>query len=361
MKVGIVGSGMISGHHLAAARRWGAQVVGIADPDVERARAQAARFGAGAVFASLRELIAATRPDVVHVLTPPETHAALAVDALEAGAHVYVEKPMAVTVSDCEAMASAAARARRELCVGHCWLFTPPVLRAQRLIASGAAGDVLQASASFTYDLSRNKGFGEGHWATRLPGGIVEDLAVHPASLLVRLLGAPRATTGVTRAGTPLPGRDEEMRAIVDAERGLGSLAVSVGGRPDVALLDVQCTRMLLRLNISSLALTVERELPVPRKLARPLGNVSVAAQLVSGTAGAAWQLARKRIDGSYGVIPLVHAFYDALEAGRPAPVGPAEGTQAVAVLRSVWPTAAAVARPEHAAAPRAAPTVRVA
>jgi hypothetical protein len=95
---------------------------------------------------------------------------------------------------------------------------------------------------------------------------------------------------------------------------------------------------MLLRLNISSMTMTVYRELPVPRKLARGLSNIDVAAQLVGATASATWKLLRKKVDGSYGIIPLIHAFYAALEAGKPAPVGPAEGTQAVGVLRSIWP-----------------------
>jgi predicted dehydrogenase len=343
MKVGIVGAGTISGHHLTAAARWGggrARVVGVADSDAARASAQAARFGVEGVFASLAELLEATRPDVVHVLTPPETHAALAVEALDAGAHVLVETPMAVSVAGAEAIRAAAARARREVCVGHCWLYTPALLEAQRILASGAAGDVLQASASFTCDVERSQR-PAGHWTTRLPGGLVEDVAVHPISLLVRLLGAPRWATASTCAGSPLGGRDDEMRALVDGERGPGTVAVSARGHPEVALLDVQCTRMLLRLNLSSGALTVERERDLPRALrplARPLGDVGVAAQLVANTARAAWRAARRRADASCGVIPLVHAYYDALVEGRPAPVGAEEGLQTVRVLRAIWP-----------------------
>lgn len=340
MKVGIVGAGVISQLHLSALARQGrARVVGIADRDLERARAQAQRNGVPGAFAGLGELLAATKPDVVHVLTPPDTHAALAVEALDAGAHVFVEKPMAVTEAECQAMSAAAARANRQLCVGHCWLYTPAMLQARDLIASGTAGDVVQAAASFSFDLRRNPGLGQGHWAGALPGGIVEDLAVHPVSVLLSLIGAPRATTGATRTGHQLAeGKDEEMRALVDAERGLGSVSVSLGAHPDVALLDIWCTRMLLRLNLSAMVLTTERELPVPRKLARGLTSFDLAAQLVTRTVGATWRVLRKQVDGSYGITPLVHAFYEALEAGRPAPVGPAEGAQAVAVLRSIWP-----------------------
>jgi predicted dehydrogenase len=340
MKVGIVGAGVISRIHLAAIARYpGAHVVGIADRDVARARVQAERFGIGGVFPSLGELMAATSPDVVHVLTPPDTHAPLAVEALGAGAHVCVEKPMAVTEAECERMAVAADRAGRQLCVGHSWLYTAPLLEAQRLIASGIAGEVVQASASFTFDLRRNPDIAPGHWSRQLPGGIAEDLAVHPVAALIRLLGTPRSAMSLTRSGSILgSGQTEEMRAVIDGERGPGTAAVSLGSQPDLALVDIWCRRMLLRLNLSSMVLTVTRDLPGPRKLGRGLSNFHLAAQLTGRTVGATWQLLRKKVDGSYGITPLIHAFYKALDAGKPTPVNPREGVEAVKVLRTIWP-----------------------
>ena len=341
MKVAIVGSGMISGHHLTAAARYpGCEVVGIADRDIARARAQAERFKIARAASTLTELLG-HRPDVVHILTPPRSHAALAVEALQGGAHVFVEKPMAMTEDECAVMMKAAEAAGRQICVGHCWLYTPAFLRAQKLLESGAAGEVVQAAASFNFDLARNPSFGESHWAAGLPGGLAEDLAVHPLSLLIRLLGVPKSTSAITRSSNAVPGGNtQDVRANIETERGLGTLSISLRARPDVALLDIWCTKMLLRLNISSMSLTIERELPVPRKLARGLTNLYSAAQLVGGTSSATWQMLRKKIDGSYGVIPRIHAFYAALEEGKPAPVGAIEGLESVRVLRSIWPEA---------------------
>ena len=340
MKVAIVGSGLISGHHLSAATTYkGVDVVGIADLDRQRAEAQASRFGLRGVFSSLDEMLSAVKPDVVHVLTPPHSHAALVTQAVDAGAHVYVEKPMALTQSECSQMTAAAIRAGRQLCIGHCWLHTPAMVRARQLLDSGAAGEVIQAAASYTYDIRRNPSFAKGHWATTLPGGIVEDLAIHPISLLIAVLGKPRSTVGVTRPGPALAsGQTQEMRAVLDAAKGPGSVAVSLGASPDLAVLDIFCSRMFIRVNLSNMIVTVERELPVPRKLARGLTNLDLARQLVTGTAGATWRLLRKQLDSSYGVIPLVHAFYRALEEGRPAPVDAGEGQAAVATLRALWP-----------------------
>ncbi len=339
MKIGIVGSGLISSHHLTAARSYpGGEIVGIADRDVTRAQAQASRFGVPHVFDNLADLLA-LRPDVIHVLTPPGSHAALTIQALQGGAHVHVEKPMALTVEECDTMTRAAQAAGRQICVGHCWLYSPAMLRAIELIRSGSIGPVLQAASSFNFDIRRNASYGLGHWAAELPGGLAEDLAIHPASVLIRLLGAPVRTTAATRAAAVIPdGGTADARALIDAEGGLGTLSVSLRARPDMGLVDIWCERALLRINISSMTLTVQRELPVPQKVGRALGNLVVARQLFTETSGAVWKLVRKKVDGSYGIVPLIHAFYRSVESGQPPPVSALEGTQAVAMMRAMWP-----------------------
>ncbi len=339
MKIGIVGCGIISTHHLKAAAGFpGCKVVGIADSDIERARAQAARFSVPDVFDNLSELLT-LKPDVVHVLTPPATHEALVLQALAAGAHVYVEKPMAISVAACDNMGRAAARANRELCVGQSLLYTPAMARARELVASGAVGEVVQAAASFNYDVRRNPNYRQGHWAKELPGGLAEDLAVHPAALLIHLLGRPRRVLAVSRGASDIPdGKPADVRATVDCEHGIGTLAVSLRARPDMGLVDICGTRMMLRLNISSMSVTVLRELALPKTLGRAMANVDIATQLIMGTADAAWKLLRKKIDGSYGIVPLVHAFYAAIESGQPAPVSPEEGSLAVGMMRAIWP-----------------------
>jgi predicted dehydrogenase len=336
---------MISGHHLTAATRYkGVEIVGLVDRDISRARAQAAHFSIRRTFDNLADLLA-LKPDVVHVLTPPALHRDVVIEALKGGANVYVEKPMALSVADCDAMSSAAIAANRQLCVGHNWLYSPPMLEAQALIAKGRMGEIVQAGASFNYDVRRNPSFGQHHWSKELPGGLAEDLAVHQLALLIRLLGAPRRTYAVSRGAPAVPGgKSADIRAVVEAERGIGSLAVSLRALPDMALLDIWCERAMLRLNISSMTLTIYRDLPVKRSIARGLSNFDVAGQLVGSTIASVWKLVRKKVDGSYGIVPMIHAFYAALEAGKPAPVGPVEGSQAVSVLRAIWPAAEAQA-----------------
>jgi predicted dehydrogenase len=98
IRVGIVGAGYVSTYHIRALQTLPhVSIVGIADKSGDRAQQLSRQFGIERVYASLTDM-AAARPDVVHVLTPPSSHCQLTLEALAMGCDVFVEKPMARTV-----------------------------------------------------------------------------------------------------------------------------------------------------------------------------------------------------------------------------------------------------------------------
>ena len=110
-KVGIVGAGQISEFHIRGIRRFtNAAVVGIADTNLESAKAlaQTHKIAKSRVYGSLTELLAKEKPDIVHICTPPSAHLANALEALEAGCHVYIEKPLTIAFDDCDKIETAA-------------------------------------------------------------------------------------------------------------------------------------------------------------------------------------------------------------------------------------------------------------
>ena len=152
IRVGLVGAGYVSAYHIRALQTLPhVRIVGIVDTSVDRAHALAERFGIPCVFASLSDM-RQSRPDVVHVLTPPASHARLAIEALEMGCHVFVEKPMAPTAAECDEMIAAANRAGRALSVNHSAKDDPVVVRALELLRRGACGDVLGVDFHRTSD-----------------------------------------------------------------------------------------------------------------------------------------------------------------------------------------------------------------
>src|SRR3546814_6075767 len=124
IRVAVVGAGYVANHHLAALGSVDfVELVGICDTNLEAARSMAVRHSIPLVVADLAELLEQSRPDAVHVLTPPASHAAIALAAMEHGCPVLVEKPMADSAADCEAMVEKARANNVLLGVNHSDLF----------------------------------------------------------------------------------------------------------------------------------------------------------------------------------------------------------------------------------------------
>ncbi len=120
LKVVVVGCGnMGSSHARAYARIGGFALAGLVDRTGEKARRLAAELGGCPVFPSLDEALAAASPDAAAICTYPETHHALTIKALDAGLHVFVEKPLALTVAEAEQIAQRAIRTGIKVVVGY--------------------------------------------------------------------------------------------------------------------------------------------------------------------------------------------------------------------------------------------------
>lgn len=146
LNVGIIGTGRISDLHaleyLASDR---ARISAVCDLDEDSARRRAAAWGVPAqrVFRAYGDLLALPDIDLVEILLPHDLHAPVALDALHAGKHVSVQKPMATTLADADRMIDAAARAGLSLRVFENALFFPPIVKARELIEAGAIGEPL--------------------------------------------------------------------------------------------------------------------------------------------------------------------------------------------------------------------------
>src|SRR5487761_1498516 len=143
-RVGLVGAGYVSQYHLRALKKVSnVEIVGIADFDHDRAIKAASTVGVGGVFRTLREMAAAASPDVVHVLTPPSSHCAIALEALDLGCHVFVEKPMALSETDCDQMIAKAEETGHVLSVNHSARFDPAIQSGLEAVRRGRIGEVL--------------------------------------------------------------------------------------------------------------------------------------------------------------------------------------------------------------------------
>ena len=183
-------------------------LVAASDPRPEARERFSVEFG-GKAYPTVEALCADPSVDVVYVATPHQLHAAHACLAASRGKHVLVEKPMALALDDCRAMADAARRAGVRLLVGPSHSFDAPLLRARELIASGAFGRLRMISAlNYTDFLYRPRRAEELDPARG--GGAVLNQAAHHVDVVRLLAGGPvesvRAMTGAWDAARPVEG-----------------------------------------------------------------------------------------------------------------------------------------------------------
>lgn len=146
-RIGIVGVGWWAAFmHIPTVQSVpGAEVAALCDLDPDRVRIAGDKFGIAGRYTDVAAMLAAERLDGVIVGTPHIAHAAPAIAALRAGAHVLVEKPMATTAADARAIAAAAAAAGREVMVPTGLNFTAYTARARAWVASGRIGELRHA------------------------------------------------------------------------------------------------------------------------------------------------------------------------------------------------------------------------
>ena len=197
IRVGMVGAGQIARKHMGEYRKIpGVELVAICSGHVETARAAAEEWGIPNVCRDYKELIARQDLDVVDVCVHNRLHAAIVIDALNAGHNVYCEKPLSSSYADGKAMVEAAERSGRLLHIQLARLYWPETRAAKRLVDGGALGDIYYAKAvGFR---RRNRPYVDGYGTPSFvkkeisAGGAVLDMMVYQVSRMLYLLGNPR-------------------------------------------------------------------------------------------------------------------------------------------------------------------------
>jgi len=195
-KVAVIGCGMIAGAaHIPAYQRLpeSFRVEAVCDPREQAARETAERFHIPRRYTDPLRMLQEVKPDLVSVCSPNGLHKEHTLAALEAGAHVLCEKPVALTYRDAAEMYDAAARKGLLLEACQCWRYIPERMAARRLIEAGEMGDIYYAEMTHI----RRRGiptWGKFHIRSFSGGGAFADIGVHVLDSALWLMGNPRAT-----------------------------------------------------------------------------------------------------------------------------------------------------------------------
>lgn len=234
LRIGIIGTGGIADAHINGYLAFGeeCEIVALADVMPGRAAQKAESFGLtdAAAYDDPTRMIAEAGLDLVSIATPPSTHAALAIGALDAGIHVLVEKPMAPSLEECDAMLAAQERSGRTLSVVAQNRFRDDLATLKDVVDSGLLGTVshVRVDSAWWRGLPYYDLWWRGTWEKE-GGGCTLNHAIHHIDLLLWLLGRPSEVTAMLANAQHDNAEVEDLSvAVLRYERGLAQLTSSV-------------------------------------------------------------------------------------------------------------------------------------
>lgn len=329
MKAAVIGAGHISRQHIACLREMpDVDVAAVCDLSPGVAEATCERFGVSRWFVNHKEMLSAVAPDVVHVATPPTSHFRLAADALEAGAHVILEKPATVEYEELTTLIERAAAKRLHMVEDYNYLFNRQVLQILDLVRSGAFGDVVHVDILIAVQiLARGSPFADPnapHPCTRMAGGAIADFLPHLASLAHAFVGEHQAASAVwQKRGDAHPLPSDEFRALVRGATATAGLAFSAHAVPETFTLQVHGTRMRARANLFETEMTLDRVRAVPRPLMPLLNGLDNARRMRRASYGSLWRKLGGGPGAYEGLWELLRRTYASIASDERPPVTP--------------------------------------
>lgn len=326
-RTAIVGTGGIAVAHGRALKDLGhrADLVAVADVDPTRAKAFAERWGVPRVYDCLADLLDAHQVDLVHLCTPPEQHAPLAVQCLRAGVSVLVEKPPTLSLAEFDALVEAERLSTAHVATVFQHRFGSAAVRLRRLAAAGDLGRPLLATCATQW--YRDDDYFAAPWRGRWEsegGGPTMGHGIHQFDLLLSVLGPWIEVTALAvRQARPTDTEDVSM-ALVSFDNGAVASAVN----------SVVSPRQISALRFDYEHATVEVEhlygyddkdwtfTPAP-------GHDTLLAE---------WTAAGENVPSGHAA--QLAAVFDALDRGEPPPVTLAEARRTMEFVAALYASA---------------------
>jgi predicted dehydrogenase len=318
----VIGCGDVSSVHFGAIERLrDVRLVGVCDPDRPR-REAAAETHAVPGFGTHGELLAAVRPDVVHICTPHSEHVSIALDALAAGAAVILEKPLAHTREEGARLVEASAG--RIPKIGVCFQnrYNEPVRFVRERLLSGDLGKILGASASVVWHRSAEYYADRpwrGRWSTS-GGGLLMNQAIHTLDLLQWIVGDVTAVRGgaATRYLEGVIEVEDTADMVLEHRGGARSVfyATLANVVNEPVTLDIVTERAAISLRADATITHADGRVETAREARTATGERSY------------WGVSHEA---------LISDFYDRLDDDEPFWISPAEAAKTLSIIQDVY------------------------
>lgn len=335
LKIAIVGCGKIADDHAEQIQRIeGCEIVAVCDRELLMARQLYQRFPIKRYFDNLNELLVQAKPDVVHITTPPQSHFSIAKICLEAGCHVYVEKPFTVYEHETRELLAIANAAGLKVTAGHDDQFRHSARLMRELIQSGYLGGVpVHMESYFCYELGRGGFAGallndKNYWVRKLPGGMLHNIISHGVARIAEHITSE--TPAIMAHGFISPflrstGETElidELRVIISEEKGTTAyFTFSSQMRPSLHQFRVYGPKNALVLDQDQetiIKLRGQRYVSYVEKFIPP---VSMAKQDISNAITNVRRFLKRDFHMKSGMKYLIESFYQSIVRDTPVPI----------------------------------------
>ncbi len=350
LRIAIVGCGKVADDHAEAVRFSDrAQLIACCDRSRLMAEQLAVRFAIPNHYDDMAAMLDEGRPDVVHITTPPQAHVELAVQAMEAGCHVFVEKPLALDEEQTRHLISVAEETGRLLTVGHSYWLDPAAIDLRELVATGRLGDIVHVESWYGYSLEGTYGkaimSSPDNWVHDLPGKLFHNNIDHLLNKVLEFLPSPDVTVEARAFRRSPRGygdrRDhmpDELRLYLEDPEGITAYATFTSAvKPVAQWIKVYGTEGTAMADISHRFVEISPDVSVPTALGR---LIPAGAKM----AGAARQLGRnmKRFGRSEfhhfsGLRRLIDEFHQSVLDGTEPPIPLHELLRMSRVQDDIW------------------------
>ena len=350
-RVAIIGCGMIADQHAdQLCYLPNCELVAACDTDELMAGQLAGRFRVPHVFTDAHEMLRAGGIDAVHITTPAQSHFPLARLCLEAGCHVYLEKPFTETAAQAGELLNLAQTVGRRITVGHNLQFSPEALRMRRLVHDGFLGGPpvhVESIQCYSHDdptYGRVVLADPSHWVRRLPGSLLHNLISHGVSKIAEFLeGESPELVSISFSSPYLVQHNhadivDEVRAVLRDERGTTAFflfTTQFGAASNELRLFGTAGNLVLDNGYRTvLRVPPSRHKSYLRYFLAPLAH---AREQARNTLINMRQFSRKEFQMDFGMRKLMELFYRAVREGGPDPIPMAEIRRTARIMEAIF------------------------